>query len=82
MSNVVHIYRELPPVDDNDSGGEQVIEVRYTISRYYPATGPDKRGPGEPAMGGEVEVLSALDADGNEVELTADEILNLPEYDE
>jgi hypothetical protein len=58
------------------------IEVRLvgTVTRYRPATRyRDNGDPGDPAEGGDVEVVEALGPDGKDVELTDDECLNAQE---
>lgn len=54
--------------------GEDPIEVEGAISPYVPASGPSWSSPGEPAEGGEVEIDTACDINGNTVTLTDDEI--------
>lgn len=48
------------------------IDVDYSLSKFYPATGPSWSSPGEPAEGGDVEDMAAY-FDGQPFELTADE---------
>ena len=45
------------------------IDVEYSLSKFYPATGPSWSSPGEPAEGGDVEDIS-ITLDGKPFELT------------
>lgn len=56
---------------DRDDGSPVYIE--YTVSRYYPATQADQWGPGEPAEGGEIEIVRAFDGQYPAVKLTDEE---------
>jgi len=64
----------MPTLDYTLTRGDEEIElsVDYSVSKFYPATGPSWSSPGEPAEGGDVEHLSAF-LDGDEIELMADE---------
>lgn len=55
--------------------GEEEIEldVEYTVSQFYGATGPSWNDPGSPAEGGEIEELTVT-RDGAAFILTADEV--------
>lgn len=33
------------------------LDIEYSVSRFYPATGPSWSSPGEPAEGGDIEQL-------------------------
>lgn len=48
------------------------IDVDYSLSKFYPATGPSWSSPGEPAEGGDVEDMN-VSLDGQPFELTTDE---------
>lgn len=49
------------------------VYIEYTVSRYYPATQADQWGPGEPAEGGEIEIVRAFDGQYPAVKLTDEE---------
>ncbi len=48
---------------------EVEITIQYSISKYYPATMYRSNGdPGDPAEGGDLEIESIVDEDGNELD--------------
>lgn len=58
-------YTATIEVDDR----EVEITIEYTVSKYYPAKMYLSNGdPGCPAEGGELEIESIIDEDGNELD--------------
>lgn len=51
-------------------GQDNKLEIGAEVQAVIPATGPDLKGPGTPAEGGEVEITSCrlVDQDGNGVD--------------
>lgn len=80
--HITYVYRELPPADDNDSGSDQMIEVVYTRIPGRPETPPAYEHGGLPAEPAEIEIHSAIDQFGDEVDLTDDEIFRIEEAHE